>query len=375
MPILRQIAEIHEASPKVDELRLSRPFATAASVCSKPLTTPLARDDTASSAAPSSNGSSSVSAGSTPLSTPSSRTIVEDIDEGVADTDCYRDTALSFNEDYVSAGGPGGVASVAGSGFASLPTHRNSPSRNLAKLNEGRGTIDRKKLQLSSRSTPDINGVGGGRRSKSVDINMSGSRLLNNDSNFSKYSKPQTSSRHNPNNKSEPSLNSLKRRQFEQQQQHQLHLQQQQQQQYGSAAPGTPKSPMRKGVKDLSSNSVRDRISMFSSPKSSSSTNPSGASTPSTPTSPNGKMIMSPKSGLANKTFFSSSPSNNNSNHRHQSIPPGSNGNSRTSSHYHSLSKPSKTSSPIVTNHHKTCLLYTSPSPRDGLLSRMPSSA
>ena len=26
-------------------------------------------------------------------------------------------------------------------------------------------------------------------------------------------------------------------------------------------------------------------------------------------------------------------------------------------------------------NEHKTCLLYTSPSPRDGLLSRMPSSA
>ena len=363
MPILRQIAEIHEASPKVDELRLSRPFATAASVCSKPLTTPLARDDTTSSAAPSSsNGSSSVSAGSTSLSTSSSRTIVEDIDEDVINTDCYRDTALSFNEDYVSAGGPDGVASVAGSGFASLPTHRKSPSRNLAKLNEGRGTIDRKKLQLSSRSTPDINGVGGGRRSKSVDINMSGSRLLNNDSNFSKYSKPQTSSRQNANNnKSEPSLNSLKRRQFEQQQQQQLHLQQQQQQ-YGSASSGTPKSPIRKGVKDLSSNSVRDRISMFSSPKSSSSTNPSGASTPSTPTSPNGKMIMSPKSGLANKTFFSSTSSNNNSNHRYQSIPPGSNGNSRTSSHYHSLSKPSKTSSPIFTNHHKTNTLPSSKS-------------
>ena len=28
-----------------------------------------------------------------------------------------------------------------------------------------------------------------------------------------------------------------------------------------------------------------------------------------------------------------------------------------------------------VYNHHLTCLLYTSPSPRDGLLSRMPSSA
>ena len=29
----------------------------------------------------------------------------------------------------------------------------------------------------------------------------------------------------------------------------------------------------------------------------------------------------------------------------------------------------------IMTRHHETCLLYTSPSPRDGLLSRMPSSA
>ena len=29
----------------------------------------------------------------------------------------------------------------------------------------------------------------------------------------------------------------------------------------------------------------------------------------------------------------------------------------------------------IVLAHNKTCLLYTSPSPRDGLLSRMPSSA
>ena len=28
-----------------------------------------------------------------------------------------------------------------------------------------------------------------------------------------------------------------------------------------------------------------------------------------------------------------------------------------------------------VIKNHKTCLLYTSPSPRDGLLSRMPSSA
>ena len=354
MPILRRIAEIHEASPKVDELRLSRPFATVASVCSKPLTTPLARDDATSSAAPSSSGGSS----NTPLLTSSARTKVEDIDDAV-DTDCYRDTALSFNEDYVSAAGAGGVASVAGSGFASLPTHRNSPSRNLAKLNEGRGTIDRKKLQLSSRSTPDINGVG--RRSKSVDTNMSGSRLLNNDTHYSKqgFGKSQTSSKHNANsNKSEPSLNSLKRRQFEQQQHQQL-LHQQQQQHGSATAPGTPKSPMRKGVKDLSSNSVRDRISMFSSPKSLTNTSSGGATTPSTPTSPSSKMLMSPKSGLANKTFFSSSSnnSNNNNNNRHQSIP----SNNRTS-HYHSLSKPSKTSSPIVTNHHKTNTLPSSKS-------------
>ena len=37
----------------------------------------------------------------------------------------------------------------------------------------------------------------------------------------------------------------------------------------------------------------------------------------------------------------------------------------------------SGTSAPTVTTNqtHPTCLLYTSPSPRDGLLSRMPSSA
>ena len=29
----------------------------------------------------------------------------------------------------------------------------------------------------------------------------------------------------------------------------------------------------------------------------------------------------------------------------------------------------------IITIHYNSCLLYTSPSPRDGLLSRMPSSA
>ena len=30
---------------------------------------------------------------------------------------------------------------------------------------------------------------------------------------------------------------------------------------------------------------------------------------------------------------------------------------------------------PLISEKYKTCLLYTSPSPRDGLLSRMPSSA
>ena len=314
MPILRQIAEIHEVSPKVDELRLSRPFATVASVCSKPLTTPLARDDTTPSAASSSSGVSSMGVGSTPV-TPllSPRNVVETVEERndipTTGTDCYRDTAHSFNEDYVSP--------APGSGPAFLPMHRNSPSRNLAKLNEGRGTIDRKKLHLSSRSTPDINGVGGGRRSKSVDTN--------------KYDKLAASqAKHHVNNKSEPSLNSLKRRQFEQ---HQQQQQQQYQHQQGLTSPGTPKSPIRKGGKDLSSNSVKDRISMFSSPKSSAA---SCATSPSTPT------LVSPKSGLANKTFMSNS-------NRHHSIPGG-----KTTSQYHSLSKPSKPSSPHVNNKTNT---------------------
>ena len=34
-----------------------------------------------------------------------------------------------------------------------------------------------------------------------------------------------------------------------------------------------------------------------------------------------------------------------------------------------------KDAAPAETTHLKNCLLYTSPSPRDGLLSRMPSSA
>ena len=36
---------------------------------------------------------------------------------------------------------------------------------------------------------------------------------------------------------------------------------------------------------------------------------------------------------------------------------------------------PIKERSPAHTNSRNSCLLYTSPSPRDGLLSRMPSSA
>ena len=40
------------------------------------------------------------------------------------------------------------------------------------------------------------------------------------------------------------------------------------------------------------------------------------------------------------------------------------------------INYPSGTKSPFILNStHITCLLYTSPSPRDGLLSRMPSSA
>ena len=37
--------------------------------------------------------------------------------------------------------------------------------------------------------------------------------------------------------------------------------------------------------------------------------------------------------------------------------------------------RPLDTGNPIETKHTQHCLLYTSPSPRDGLLSRMPSSA
>ena len=34
-----------------------------------------------------------------------------------------------------------------------------------------------------------------------------------------------------------------------------------------------------------------------------------------------------------------------------------------------------KETSDLLSTHNQSCLLYTSPSPRDGLLSRMPSSA
>ena len=39
------------------------------------------------------------------------------------------------------------------------------------------------------------------------------------------------------------------------------------------------------------------------------------------------------------------------------------------------LAKESKDSFFFLADYHSICLLYTSPSPRDGLLSRMPSSA
>lgn len=258
-PILNHIAQIHGVSPKTDELRLSRPFATVASVCSKPLTTPMAREDTPGSA----------------VETPSS-TILEHNEDGTDIADCYQDTALSFNEDYVSG--------------CSLLTHRNSPSRNLAKLNEGRGTIDRKKLHLSSRSTPleHANGLRDGKRSKSVDNHLS-SRLNDSKGKFDKLfsvtSQVALSKSQSKHVKSDPSINSLKRRQFEQQQQ-------QQQQQVQS--PTTPKSPLRKG------GGVKDRISLFSNPTS-----------PTKSTSSPNKRIVSP---IAKKTFFHNINNNNNNN-------------------------------------------------------------
>lgn len=248
-PILDHIASIHEVSPKVDELRLSRPFATVASVCSKPLTTPLTRDDTPSI--------------DTPL-TPSSTIFEDNKSEKINMPDCYRESMLSFNEDYVS-------------GCSLINTHRNSPSRNLAKLNEGRGTIDRKKLHLS-RNTPDYGGGGirDGKRSKSVDTNLS-SRSYDSKGKFEKLlsvsSQAALSKHQSKQMKSDQSSNSLKRRQFEQQ-----------------LSPAQQKtSPFRKiGSKDAAG-SIKDRISMFSNPSSPKA-------------SPN-KTLMSPKAGLANKTF------------------------------------------------------------------------
>ena len=44
--------------------------------------------------------------------------------------------------------------------------------------------------------------------------------------------------------------------------------------------------------------------------------------------------------------------------------------------HWHDLEiVPNESGQPVMVKHPKHCLLYTSPSPRDGLLSRMPSSA
>ena len=47
----------------------------------------------------------------------------------------------------------------------------------------------------------------------------------------------------------------------------------------------------------------------------------------------------------------------------------------KLSAHNMERSKPSVNANDVVRQHIKDCLLYTSPSPRDGLLSRMPSSA
>ncbi|XP_066911439.1 disabled homolog 2-interacting protein-like isoform X2 [Clytia hemisphaerica] len=283
-PILRHISDIHEASPKVDELRLSRPFATVASVVSKPLTTPLARDET-------------------PITPITPLSINTEEDEEKETSDCYHDTTLSFNEDFVS------------NSSASLSHRGKSPSRNLAKLNEGRGTIDRKKLQLSSRSTPDFNGIKDGKRSKSVDNNIS--RLHDTKGKLDKFMSPSHSQTQSPKHmKSDPALNSLKRRQLEQQQ---------------ATSPTTPKSPIRKGGKD----SVKDRISMFSNP-----TSPK-------PQSPH-KVLVSPKPGLSGKAFF---PSN-----KHSSVESRlkMTGTESPMSSTSSIPRATKQPSPAMTSKHNT---------------------
>ena len=343
MPLLRRIAEIHQASPKVDELRLSRPFETAASVCSKPLTTPLAsRDDQAPSLVNTRQGvnGSDISRNNSMNSESLLMTANSKVDSnhssentsiysqqsmrGVDNNDCYRDTELSLNEDFILPSGASGLSCHS----LPSPAHstRNSPSnthnssRNLAKLNEGRGTIDRKKLQLSSRSTPDINGGLGSRRSKSVDNHQGyltmgsaahGKSAKINTNNINTNKNPHqippqnTESNNNNHGRSELSLNSLKRRQFENQQQ------QQHQQQQLMSPTSTPKSPMRKGGKE----SVKDRINLFShSNKHVSAANGNTSTPPSTPTnsSNSNRILVSPKSTLANKTFLANNSGNSN---------------------------------------------------------------
>lgn len=274
-PILGEITKIHNKSPKADELRLSRPFATVASVCSKPLTTPssVMRDDT--------HSTSTTPATNSTVATPSS-TILEDAEYIIPKTpECYKDTCLSYSEDYVSG--------------CSLVQHRNSPSRNLAKRNEGRGTMDRKRLlqNQSLSSTPDhqtqdrINGKDPTtKRSKSVDPSMH-SRVNDGKGKFDKLLSVSSQAALNKSQKqmkSDPSLNSLKKRQQD------------------APSPSQKPSPLRKGNKD-SSNSVKDRISLFSQKDSSTKTakTPTSKTPVVTPTKPS----VTAKSFLGNKSLLS----------------------------------------------------------------------
>ena len=90
--ILDEIKLVYESSPKAEELRLCRPFASVALVCSKPLTTPTSgqRDDTPVSHCG--------------IMTPSST-----VDESEYDPEtptCYLDTTLSLLEDHVTGCSP-----------------------------------------------------------------------------------------------------------------------------------------------------------------------------------------------------------------------------------------------------------------------------
>lgn len=87
--ILDDIQRVYESSPKAEELRLCRPFASVALVCSKPLTTPTSgqRDDT-------------------PVSTCGEMTPSSTVDESEFDAEtptCYLDTSHTLLEDSLPA--------------------------------------------------------------------------------------------------------------------------------------------------------------------------------------------------------------------------------------------------------------------------------